>query len=136
MKSNLFFVMMATLLFLILFGFVASTLLTVSSVEPILSVVAEEMEFKSLTPYMYIRRATLVVSGGYVTGVEVSVFNNNPRDITTTFCVTLYSTDGSVVGSGCVSFYVRRKSLAVATIPIPQYPRLEFVKRVVVYEGI
>lgn len=135
MKHKAVFIASLVVLFLFAFHFALSTLLTVSLVEPLVTVVAGTVRFSTRTPYLYIRRCGVLAPQGIVTGVEVSVFNNNPRDLTVTVCALLYDGFGEVVGSGCAQVYVPRKTLRVTTIPIPQQPSVSSLQRVEVYES-
>jgi hypothetical protein len=81
---------------------------------------------------LYARSAVLVLSGTYVTQVQVVVYNDAGSPQTATVTVQIYDWDGNLLSGGSTSVTVPRRDTATATVNLSQSVPYSSVGRVVV----
>jgi hypothetical protein len=84
------------------------------------------------TRQLYARSAALVLSGTYVTQVQVVVYNDAGSPQTATVTVQIYDWDGNLLSGGSTSVTVPRRDTATATVNLSQSVPYSSVGRVVV----
>jgi hypothetical protein len=81
---------------------------------------------------LYARSAVLVLSGTYVTQVQVVVYNDAGSPQTAIVTVQIYDWDGNLLSGGSTSVTVPRRDTATATVNLSQSVPYSSVGRVVV----
>jgi hypothetical protein len=115
---------------LIAFSWLSHSVLTPASPMPITS---PTFELNSNTArQLYARSAALVLSGTYVTQVQVVVYNDAGSPQTATVTVQIYDWDGNLLSGGSTSVTVPRRDTATATVNLSQSVPYSSVGRVVV----
>jgi hypothetical protein len=82
---------------------------------------------------LYVREVVLVLSGTYVTQVEVTVFNNQAaRNQAADVTVQIYDWNGNLISQGSAPVTVLRRSTATVTVTLSAPVPYSSVGRVVV----
>jgi hypothetical protein len=81
---------------------------------------------------LYAKSAVLVLSGTYVTQVQVVVYNDAGSPQTATVTVQIYDWDGNLLSGGSTSVTVPRRDTATATVNLSPSVPYSSVGRVVV----
>jgi hypothetical protein len=81
---------------------------------------------------LYAKSAVLVLSGTYVTQVQVVVYNDAGSSQTATVTVQIYDWDGNLLSGGLTSVTVPRRDAATATVNLSPSVPYSSIGRVVV----
>jgi hypothetical protein len=110
--------------------FTHSVLISVNP-DPLTSPVLFELN-SNTARQLYARSAALVLSGTYVTQVQVVVYNNAGSSQTATVTVQIYDWDGNLLSGGPTSVTVPGRNIATATVDLNPSVPYSSVGRVVV----
>jgi hypothetical protein len=115
---------------LITFSWLSHSVLILANPMPLTS---PTFELNSNTArQLYARSAVLVLSGTYVTQVQVVVYNDAGSSRTATVTVQIYDWNGNLISQGSTSVLVNARSTATATVNLSQSVPYSSVGRVVV----
>jgi hypothetical protein len=128
-RSSIFLVLLF-LAVIALSWFSYSVLISVNP-DPLTSPVLFELN-SNTARQLYARSAALVLSGSYVTQVQVVVYNDAGSPQTATVTVQIYDWDGNLLSGGSTSVTVPRRDTATATVNLSPSVPYSSVGRVVV----
>jgi hypothetical protein len=128
-RSSIFLVLLF-LAVIALSWFSYSVLISVNP-DPLTSPVLFELN-SNTARQLYARSAALVLSGTYVTQVQVVVYNDAGSSQTATVTVQIYDWDGNLLSGGLTSVTVPRRDTATATVNLSPSVPYSSVGRVVV----
>lgn len=130
MNRRSIFLVLLFLAVIALSWFSYSVLISVNP-DPLTSPVLFELN-SNTARQLYAKSAVLVLSGTYVTQVQVVVYNDAGSPQTATVTVQIYDWDGNLLSGGSTSVTVPRRDTATATVNLSPSVPYSSVGRVVV----
>ena len=123
------FLFLGILLLLLCFRGVFSAALNVSNVDPVIIVRPEIFKFYSQSP-LYVRGASLTITGESIISIGVTVFNGWLFPATAIVRVHVYDDGGNLIGNGSRSVSIPRFRTVTVSIPLNPQPQYSTAYRI------